>query len=186
MTAHMRRRFGRAAITAVSLVLLAAAPLAQGKPPIPGATGVVEPEGSKTGGTAAVAAVAAGTAEGARRLLRAIGIGGGGEKDLSADAFASLQPGTMVAVREESRVGASTQEDTQTTSEARVLEVNRRTGVILIRLPDRTTARLQLVGRGARDREARSDAGQDAGGVVSLSYVDDNGERVMLSFRKVS
>ena len=185
MTAQLRQRPGRAAITAGCVLLLSAAPLAQGKPPVPGVTGVVEPEGSKNGGTEAVAAVAAKTAQGARRLLRAIGIGGD-EKDTSTDALASLQPGTMVAIREEPRAaGGLPQDDGQTTTEVRVLEINRRTGVILVRLPDKTTARLQLVDRGARGSAAES-AAPDAGGILTVSFVDDNGQRVLLSVRRVS
>jgi hypothetical protein len=186
MTAHQRHRLGRATITAGCVVLLAAAPLAQGKPPVPGVTGVVEPEGSKNGGTEAVAAVAARTAQGARRLLRALGIGGDGEKDASADALASLQPGTMVAIREEPRAADRLpQDDAQTTTEVRVLEINRRTGVILVRLPDKTTATLQLVDRAGGDAAVESGA-PDASGILTVSFVDDNGQRVLLSFRKVS
>ena len=186
MTAQLRQRLGRAAVTAGCVLLLSAAPLAQGKPPVPGVTGVVEPEGSRNGGTEAVAAVAAKTAEGARRLLRAIGIGGDDEKVASADALASLQPGTMVAIREEPRAtGGLPQDDGQTTTEVRVLEINRRTGVILVRLPDKTTARLQLVDRGARGSGVESGA-PDAGGILTVSFVDDNGQRVLLSVRRVS
>ena len=185
MTAPLRQHLGRAAITAGSVLLLSAAPLAQGKPPVPGVTGVVEPEGSKNGGTEAVAAVAAKTAQGARRLLRAIGIGGD-EKDTSTDALASLQPGTMVAIREEPRAaGGLPQDDAQTATEVRVLEINRRTGVILVRLPDKTTATLQLVNRAARDAAIDSGA-PDADGIVTVSYLDDTGQRVLLSFRRVS
>jgi hypothetical protein len=185
MTAHQRHRLGRATITAGCVLLLAAAPLAQGKPPVPGVTGVVEPEGSKNGGTEAVAAVAAKTAQGARRLLRAIGIGGD-EKDTSTDALASLQPGTMVAIREEPRAaGGLPEDDAQTATEVRVLEVNRRTGVILVRLPDKTTATLQLVDRAARDAAVESGA-PDASRILTVSFVDDNDQRVLLSFRRVS
>ena len=186
MAAHAQQGFGRVALTAGSVVLLAASLVAQSTPPIPGVTGVVEPEGPRSGGTAAVAAVAGKTVEGTRRLLRAIGIGG----DKSADPLEALQPGMTVVVREEALSAAADsaqgQDGGQTATEGRVIDINRGTGVIVIRLPDKKTATLQLANRATRDPEVDAGAPPEAGTTVTVSYIDADGQRVMLSFRKVS
>jgi hypothetical protein len=92
----------------------------------------------------------------------------------------------MVAIREEPRAADRLpQDDAQTTTEVRVLEINRRTGVILVRLPDKTTATLQLVDRAGGDAAVESGA-PDASGILTVSYLDDKGQRVLLSFRRVS
>jgi hypothetical protein len=188
MTPLTRRRLGRVAITVGSVVLFAAALSAQSSPPIPGVTGVLEPEGTKNGAIDAVAAVAGKTVEGTRRLLRAMGIGGDNGENTN-DPLAALQLGATVIVQDGfpvAAVPARTQGDAQTAAEARVIDINRRTGVIVIRLSDRTTETLQLTGRTGGNVDLDAGASQEAGGTVSVSYVDGNGQRVVLSFRKTS
>lgn len=190
MTAHTRHRLGRLAIAAGSVGLFAATLVAQSAPPpIPGATGVAEPEGTKNGGTAAVAAAATKTVEGTNKLLRAIGIGGGdGDSKKAVDPLEALPLGSTVIVRHSAVSDAAARQapaDAQKSTEARVIDINRRTGVIILRLTDRTTETLKLVGRPG-ELGLDGTTAQDTTGTTSVSYIDGTGQRVVLSFRKVT
>jgi hypothetical protein len=184
MTAHTRDRSRQMAIAA-ALVLLTSAPLfAQDGPPIPGVTGAKEAPGG--GGSDAVWAGVEKAAEGTRKLLGAIGIGKN-DSEARADLLKSLEAGATVTVRYYAK-GADlrdlSQTEPQKTTEGRVIELDRKTGVIVVRLADRTTERLRIAERkaGAADVSAT----QDSSEVVVISYVDGSGDRVMIPFRKAS
>ena len=73
-------------------------------------------------------------------------------------------------------------------TEGRVIELDRRSGVVVVRLADRTTERLRLAE--SKDRSSTPSADttttKEAGETISLSYVDANGDRVVILFRKAS
>ena len=188
MTAHTQARSRHMAIAAV-LVLLTATPLlAQTgqKPTIPGVTGAKEAPGG--GGSDAVWAGVEKAAEGTRKLLGAIGIGKG-DSETTADLLKTLENGATVIVRYYAK-GADlrdlSQSEAAKTTEGRVIELDRRTGVIVVRLADRTTERLRIAERKAGNGTAGAAPTQDSSEIVVVSYVDTNGDRVMIPFRKVS
>jgi hypothetical protein len=184
MSTTTRRRGGQIAIVAGALMLLAAPGLAQTDPPVPGVTGVIVPEGGD-GGRDAVGAVAEKAAAGTRRIVRAVaGVFGGGDKATTTDPLKTLELGATVALRYEATARQSvTANATPKETEGRVIELDRRKGVVVVRLADRTTERLQLVD--TRQREQKEDAAADAGDTVIVSYVDPNGDRVQVLFRRV-
>ena len=186
MTAHTRARSRHMAIAA-ALVLLTAAPLlAQTGPTIPGVTGAKEAPGG--GGSDAVWAGVEKAAEGTRKLLGAIGIGKS-DSETTADLLRTLENGATVVVRYYAK-GADlsdlSRSEAQKTTEGRVIELDRRTGVIVVRLADRTTERLKIAERKAGARTADASVSQDASEIVVVSYVDTAGDRVLIPFRKVS
>jgi hypothetical protein len=172
---------------AALLVLLTAGPLlAQTGPTIPGVTGAKEAPGG--GGTEAVWAGVEKAAEGTRKLLGAIGIGKN-DSEARADLLKTLEPGATVVVRYYA-TGADLHDLSQTeplkTTEGRVIELDRKAGVIVVRLADRTTERLRIADRTAGNRAAEASATQDSSETVIVSYVDTGGDRVLIPFRKVS
>ena len=187
MTGHTRlRRLGRAPAAVGIVVLLSASVAAQTTPPIPGVTGAIAPEGSD-GGAGAIGAVATKAVEGTRRLLRAVGIGGK-DDEKRVDSLETLQVGMTVVVRYDAGLAAApdaSRVDAPLVTEGRVIERDRRNGVIVVRLADRRLETLQLAERSARDRTPDDRAPSDAGETVSVSYVDANGDRVLILFRKV-
>ena len=58
--------------------------------------------------------------------------------------------------------------------------------MIVVRLTDRTTEKLRLDEPAGRDLDRDAAATPTTNGTVSLSYVDANGDKIVLSFRKVS
>jgi hypothetical protein len=171
---------------ATALVLLTAVPLsAQDGPTIPGVTGAKEAPGG--GGSDAVWAGVEKAAEGTRKLLGAIGIGKG-DREAAVDPLKTLESGATVVVRYYTKVADIrdlSQSEAQNTTEGRVIELDRKTGVIVVRLADKTTERLRVVER-KDDPAADGSATSDATGIVGISYVDPNGDRVLIPFRKVS
>ena len=73
----------------------------------------------------------------------------------------------------------------QKTTEGTVIEIDRRTRVIVVRLVDRTTEKLRLDAAAGHDPDRDVNATQAPSGTVSLSYTDASGDKVVLSFRKV-
>ena len=186
MTAHTRARSRHMAM-ATALVLLTGAPvLAQTGPTIPGVTGAKEAPGG--GGSDAVWAGVEKAAEGTRKLLGAIGIGKN-DSEARADLLKTLEPGATVVVRYYAK-GADLQDLSRTepekTTEGRVIELDRKAGVIVVRLADRTTERLRIADRTTGSRAADASATQDSSGTVIVSYVDIGGDRVLIPFHKVS
>lgn len=186
MAAHTRAR-GRHVAMATALVLLTAGPLlAQTGPTIPGVTGAKEAPGG--GGSDAVWAGVEKAAEGTRKLLGAIGIGKN-DSEARADLLKTLEPGATVVVRYYAK-GADLSDlsrtEPQKTTEGRVIELDRKAGVIVVRLADRTTERLRIAQRPAGTRAAEASATQDSSETVIVSYVDTGGDRVLIPFRKVS
>ena len=186
MTAHTRAR-SRHLVIAAALVLLTAAPLlAQTGPTIPGVTGAKEAPGG--GGSDAVWAGVEKAAEGTRKLLGAIGIGKS-DSETTADLLKTLENGATVVVRYYAK-GADLRDLSQTeaekTTEGRVIELDRKTGVIVVRLADRTTERLRLAERNASVRAGDASAAPAPSDIVVVSYVDSSGDRVLIPFRKVS
>jgi len=187
MRTHTRRLTG-VLVTAGCLVCFAPAALAQQGPPIPGATGVVVPEGGGNGATEAIGAAAGKAVEGTQKLLHAVGIGKD-DKRKDVDALEALPLGTKVVIRDGVSGAANAvheREPDPKTAEGTVIEIDRRTRVIVVRLTDRTTEKLRLDEPAGRDLDRDATATPTAGGTVSLSYVDANGDKVVLSFRKVS
>jgi len=199
--ANSRRRTAGVAITGVAVVLCAAASFAQAtRPPIPGATGVIRPEGSGDGATDAIEAVAEKTAEGTRNLLKAMGLAGK-DDGFRVETLKALELGQTVVVRYATNLpaGHEATQSTQATqsaqtapagsvtiTEGRVIELDRKKGTVVVRLPDKTTERLRLVESRERESIQAGDATKDAAGMVSLSYVDAKGERIVILFRKSS
>lgn len=186
MTAHTRARSRHMAMAAV-LVLLTAAPLlAQNGPTIPGVTGAKEAPGG--GGSDAVWAGVEKAAEGTRKLLGAIGVGRN-DSETRADLLKTLENGATVVVRYYAK-GADLhdlgQTEPQKTTEGRVIELDRKAGVIVVRLADRTTERLRIADRPAANRAGDASATQDSSETVIVSYVDTGGDRVLIPFRKIS
>ena len=186
MTAHTRVR-RRHMVSAAMLVLLSAAPLlAQTGPPVPGVTGAKEAPGG--GGSDAVWAGVEKAAEGTRKLLAAIGVGRN-DSEARADLLKTLELGATVVVRYYAK-GADLHDlsrtEAQKTTEGRVIELDRRAGVIVVRLADRTTERLRITDRPAGNPSAEASATQDSSETVIVSYVDTGGDRVLIPFRKVS
>jgi hypothetical protein len=128
-------------------------------------------------------------AEGTRRLLRLVGVDGKDGNSTSGDPLKTLTPGMTVVLRSgdaAATASASAPSDAPTTTEARVLEVDRRRGIVLLRLADKTTSRLQLP-------DAKNGGGEPVGGgddatageAVSVSYIDGKGDRVQIAFRRL-
>ena len=175
------------AITAGTVVLFAVVMVAQGRPPIPGATGVIVPEGGGDGATDAII-------EGTRHVLGALG-SIGGKNESTTDPLKALTLGATVAVRYNANVAAAsevTERQPPLVTEGRVIELDRKSGVVVVRLADRTTERLRVVDSKERssaqsgDTTKSEDTTKEAGGTISLSYVDANGDRVVILFRKAS
>ena len=198
MTDPRRRKAGVALIGVVAVLLCAAAADAQAtRPVIPGATGVIRPEGSGDGATDAVEAVAEKTAEGTRNLLKAMGLAGK-DDGFRVESLKSLELGQTVVVRyatnipaghEATQAAQSTQSaptGTVTITEGRLIELDRKKGTVVVRLADKTTERLRIVEGREREAIEAGDATKDAAGMVSLSYVDAKGERIVILFRKSS
>lgn len=186
MTAHTRVR-RRHMVAAAMFVLLTAVPLlAQTGPTIPGVTGVKDAPGG--GGTDAVWAGVEKAAEGTRKLLGAIGIGKS-DSEARADLLKTLENGATVVVRYYAK-GADLSDlsrtEPQKTTEGRVIELDRKAGVIVVRLADRTTERLRIADRTAGNGKAEASATQNSDETVIVSYVDTGGDRVLIPFRKVS
>ena len=200
MTDPRRRRAGVALIGIAVLLCAAAADAQATRPVIPGATGVIRPEGSGDGATDAVEAVAEKTAEGTRNLLKAMGLAGK-DDGFRVESLKSLELGQTVVVRYATNIPAgneatqSTQAaqsaqsaptGTVTITEGRLIELDRKKGTVVVRLADKTTERLRIVESREREAIEAGDAAKDAAGMVSLSYVDAKGERVVILFRKSS
>ena len=189
MTTQTRRRAGRVAIAVAFAALCATPSSAQSPPPIPGATGVVVPEGGGGDGAAAVGAATGKVIEGTRQILRAIGIGKG-ERAANEDPLKSLELGATVVVRYDADVAALDDRNNvspgRQPTEGRVIELDRRKGVIVVRLADRTTETLQLAQGKGREATANERALNEPAGLISVSYVDAAGDRVVILFRKAS
>src|SRR4051812_35572181 len=117
--------------TTIVLILTAAlrAPSAAAQatpPPIQGVTGTIATEGSKDG----VKKAAGAAARGVKKVLP-----GGGAPD-AKDPFDALIEGSHVVLQE----GA-------TSTEATVVDANRKRQQITVRLPDKTTATLRVLDR---------------------------------------
>ena len=101
----------------------------------------------------------------------------------------TLEPGATVVVRYYAK-GADLQDLSRTepekTTEGRVIELDRKAGVIVVRLADRTTERLRIADRTTGSRAADASATQDSSETVIVSYVDTGGDRVLIPFHKVS
>jgi len=167
------------AITAGTVVLFAVVAVAQGRPPIPGATGVIVPEGGGNGATAII--------EGTRHILGALG-SIGGKNEPTTDPLKALALGATVVVRYNANVAAAseaTEGQPPLVTEGRVIELDRKTGVVVVRLADRTTERLRVESK-ERSSTPSADTTKEAGETISLSYVDANGDRVVILFRKAS
>ena len=194
MTDPRRRRAG-VALTAVAVLLSVAAAGAQAtRPPIPGATGVIRPPGGGDGATDAIEAVAEKTAEGTRNLIKAMGLAGN-DDTFRVESLKSLELGQNVAVRYATNPSAaqagtpstsSPRAETVTLTEGRVIELDRKKGTVVVRLADKTTERLRIVESQEREPVQGGDATKDAAGMVSLSYVDAKGERIVILFRRSS
>ena len=171
-------------IAAAAVVLFAATAVAQTRPPIPGVTGVVVPEGAGDGATDAIAAAAAKAAEGTQKVLRAVGIG---KEDASKrDPMAALTVGAMVVLSFDADVDAGKEPSgspTERTTEGKIIELDRRAGVILVRLADRTTERLRLA-KGDERTVASGSTPKDAGPPIRVSYVDPNGDKTVVLFHR--
>jgi hypothetical protein len=142
---------------------------------------VAAPENNPEGATPVVGAVAG-------KVVGAVkGVLGRNGTPADADPLGALEPGTKVAIRPatsgQQRV-ASIGEDK--TTEGTVIDINRRTSVIVVRLPDRTTQELRLDERTESDRPRDTSSSPDVGARVTVSYVDTHGDRVQYFFRKVS
>ena len=187
MTADRKHYRGPMALVAVIVVLFAATGVAQTGPPIPGVTGVVVPEGGGDGATSAVAAAAVKVAEGTRHLLRAVGIG----KDDPAkrvDSLDALAVGATVVLSYDADAAAPEEPNdgrAPRTTEGRIIELDRRNGVILVRLADRTTERLRLAGSKGTDLASGSPTKDaDADRTISVSFVDVNGNKIVILFQR--
>ena len=190
-----RRRKAGVALTGVAVLLCAAAAGAQAtRPPIPGATGVIRPPGGGDGATDAIEAVAVKTTEGTRNLLKAMGLAGK-DDTFRVESLKSLELGQTVVVRyatppsagsEATGSTSSTQSGTTTITEGRVIELDRKKGTVVVRVADKTTERLRIVEGRERESIQSGDATKDAAGMVSLSYLDAKGERIVILFRKSS
>jgi len=180
------------AVTAGTVVLFAAAVFAQAtRPPIPGATGVIVPEGGGNGATDAII-------EGTRHILGALG-SIGGKNEPTSDPLKALELGATVVVRYNANVAAAseategqvaassqaTESQPPLVTEGRVIELDRKSGVVVVRLADRTTERLRVESK-ERSSTPSADTTKEAGETISLSYVDAHGDRVVILFRKTS
>ena len=163
-----------------AVVLFAVVTAAQGRPPIPGATGVIVPEGGGNGATDAII-------EGTRHILGALG-SIGGKNEPTTDPLKALALGATVVVRYNANVAAASEApegQPPLVTEGRVIELDRKTGVVVVRLADRTTERLRVESK-ERSSTPSADTTKEAGETISLSYVDANGDRVVILFRKAS
>ena len=198
MTDPRRRKAGVALIGVAVLLCAAAADAQATRPVIPGATGVLRPEKSGDGATDAIEAVAEKTAEGTRNLIKAMGLAGK-DDSFRVESLKSVELGQTVVVRyatspsaghaagqEATQSTSSTQAGTTTITEGRVIELDRKKGTVVVRLADKTTERLRIVEGKEREAVQSGDAPQDAAGMVSLSYLDAKGERIVILFRKAS
>jgi hypothetical protein len=176
MNAPRQRLRARLAAILGTAVLFATAASAQTRPPIPGVTAAEVPEG---GATEAIGAAGRKVVEGTRGLLRAIGLGGDDQATI-ADPFESLKLGAAVAVR--SGATARAAQDPAAGTEGKVIELDRRSGVIVVRLADKTTQTLRLL----TQRDTSAGAPQETGEVVSVSWIDASGDRIDALFRKTS
>ena len=190
-----RRRKAGVALTGVAVLLCAAAADAQAtRPVIPGATGVLRPEKSGDGATDAIEAVAEKTAEGTRNLIKAMGLAGN-DDSFRVESLKSVELCQTVVVRYATNPSggpgatpstSSTQPGNTTITEGRVIELDRNKGTVVVRLADKTTERLRIVEGKEREAVQSGDAPQDAAGMVSLSYLDAKGDRIVILFRKSS
>jgi hypothetical protein len=188
MTAPAFRRIGLAAIAAAHLVLFTTAALAQSSspPPIPGSTGSITPDGKGDGATDAIGAATGKVLEGAKRVLRP---GSKEETGKESDPLALLALGTKVVRREGDVTRALPQDDASVaeakTTEGTVIELDRRTRVIVLRLADRTTERLRLDESSAPDKSQDASASKGPEEKVTLSYTDSSGAKTRHVFKKV-
>jgi hypothetical protein len=176
MTAPRQRLRTRLSAIFGTVVLSMTTGAAQTRPPIPGVTAAEAPN---DGATEAIGAAGRKVVEGTRGLLRAFGLGGDGDTT-NADPFESLKLGAAVAVR--SGADARAAQDPAAGTEGKVIELDRRSGVIVIRLADKTTQSLRLL----TQRDANAGAPPESGEIVSVSWIDASGDRIAALFRKTS
>jgi hypothetical protein len=186
MSTHTRHRLVPVLVAAGCLICFAPPALAQQGPPVPGATGVVTPEGGGNGATDAIGAAAGKAVEGTHKLLRGVGIGKD-EKHKDVDPLEALPLGTKVVIRYGGGAANAVHDSDidQKTTEGTVIDIDRKTRVIVVRLVDRTTEKLRLDAAAGHDPDRDVNATPAASGTVSLSYVDASGDKLVLSFRKV-
>jgi hypothetical protein len=181
MTTSTLRRVRLAVTTTGPLLLLVTTLVAQSAPPIPGATGVTKPENNPDGATPAIGAA---TGKVVKAVKGALGKNG---KATDVDPLKSMALGTKVAMRpgDAALRATGTARDEDKTTEGTVIDINHSTSVIVVRLTDRTTAKLRL------DERPADDAGKDASTAkasdrVIVSYVDTSGAKAEHVFRKAS
>jgi hypothetical protein len=188
MTAPVLRRIRLAAIAAGHLALFSTVALAQSSspPPIPGSTGSIVPDGKGDGATDAIGAATGKVIDGARHVLHP---GSKDESGKETDPLSLLALGTKVVVRQGDATRALPQEDPARadakTTEGTVIELDRRTRVIVLRLADRTTERLRLDESSAPAKNPDAAATKDTEEKVTLSYTDTNGGKARHVFKKV-
>jgi hypothetical protein len=181
MITSTSRRVRLALTTAGPMLLLTTTLLAQSAPPIPGATGVTKPENNPDGATPAIGAA---TGKVVKAVKGALGRNG---KDSDVDPLKALALGTKVAMRPSEaalRATGTTRDDK--TTEGTVIDINHNTDVIVVRLSDRTTEKLQLDERPWDDPKKSAPSSEAASDKVILSYVDTSGTKAEHVFRKVS
>ena len=147
---------------ALLLILMAAlrvpAAAAQGTPPpIQGVTGTVATEGSRDG----VKKAAGAAARGVKKVLP-----GGGSAD-SKDPLDTLIEGSHVVLH-----------DGSSSTEATVVDLNRKRQQITVRFADRKTATLRVLDR-------RSGAPAQTGAHVGVSLADQPGDAIVYDFTRV-
>jgi hypothetical protein len=144
---------------------------------------VIVPEGAGDGATDAII-------EGTRHVLGALGSLGGKNEPTTGDPLKALELGATVVVRYNASAAApseGTESQAPLVTEGRVIELDRRSGVVVVRLADRTTERLRLAPSRERDSAAANGGtSKEEGETISLSYVDAKGDRVVILFRKAS
>jgi hypothetical protein len=125
-------------------------------PPIQGVTGTIATEGSRDG----VKKAAGAAARGVKKVLP-----GGGTAD-AKDPFEIFIEGSHVVVDEGT-----------TSSEATVVDVNRKRQQLTVRFADKKTATLRALDR--------SGATADTGTYVRVSLADQAGEKIVYDFTRV-
>ncbi|MGH9141118.1 MAG: hypothetical protein ACRD2I_08255 [Vicinamibacterales bacterium] len=167
--AIMLRTNGLFTLALLGALTLGSSPAnAQTAPPIHGVTGTVATDSTIKSEHEAAHAVAEGVGkvvDGAKKILP----GGKGTKENPLDGFIE---GRRVVVQERAE-GDSAEAKT---TEAVVVDVNRRRSQITVRFADRKTQTLRLADRRAAD---------DGSAPVSVSYTDPTGARIAHDFKLV-
>jgi hypothetical protein len=113
-----------------------------------------------------------------------------GGKGIGVDPLSDLHEGTTVMVRDaaepDGTAAVAANRSDVSESEGKVIDIDRRKRVVVVRFENRRTEKLRLADSPAGDAHEQSEAAAPEGDTLAVSYVDDMGQSVTHFFKKVS